>query len=735
MNLTLANDREFIEKLTGIIVENMGDENFGVVELIKKSGLSSDVIRHRLKVLTRKTINQFINEIRLKVALKMLTDEALTVSEVSFKTGFGSPGYFGKCFHDYYGCSPGEIKRKIQFEGIEIDTILNSAKQKPQILKLKESNSGRKIRKKIIITSAGILILILIGYLIFDASINPFSVNLFSLGKKSIAVLPFYSDSHDPENEYFLNGVCEIIRYNLSQISDLDVRSRISVERYRNNSTRLMKQIARELKVKYIVEGSGQKVGDKILIHVQLIKARNDEHLLSENYTKNSEDEFILNSEIVLDLASKIKARITPEEKELIQNVTASRIAAYSMLNKGNDFVNVGKHFSARQREEHFRQAEKYYRNAIINDSLFTDAYIKLGELYYTMRNYDSVIYVANRVLKYDSRNPEAFLLMAQAYSFLHLPAEMETSIKTGLNYNPENPWFYFWLGGLNFGKGELSEGISYLFKTKKMMGSLKSDFNEAELWKINRNTLHIFRCLYDLGFYDEAKKFGEEWLELSVDTMGYYYIEIWSNIINQKFNKANEIIIQNKKNGSKIPGYYIMTGINFFFLGNYSLALENLEKMKEKFLEKGFEAQVQETNSLIGFALLKNGQKDIGNKYLESSASYFLNLMKKDPLINKPDLYYVVTDRLVDLPCFILACSYSALGNIEKALEYLKLFSESVPVSDLQIITYLKYYPMLDNIRNTPEFRSYLNHVETRYAIERKKVEKILRYEEVLVN
>ena len=78
MNLSYANDREFIQRLTGIVVANLGEENFGVEELVSKSGYSSNLIHHRLKTSTKHTPNQFINKIRLQKALELLQETSLT---------------------------------------------------------------------------------------------------------------------------------------------------------------------------------------------------------------------------------------------------------------------------------------------------------------------------------------------------------------------------------------------------------------------------------------------------------------------------------------------------------------------------------------------------------------------------------------------------------------------------------------------------------------------------------
>lgn len=110
----IITDQIFINKLTEIILANLGNEKFGVKELAQESGMSLYRMSRKLHSINKKTVNQFIREVRLQKALEMLKNEEYTGSEVAYKTGFGSPAYFSKCFHDFFGYTPGEVRERIQ---------------------------------------------------------------------------------------------------------------------------------------------------------------------------------------------------------------------------------------------------------------------------------------------------------------------------------------------------------------------------------------------------------------------------------------------------------------------------------------------------------------------------------------------------------------------------------------------------------------------------------------------
>ena len=155
--------------------------------------------------------------------------------------------------------------------------------------------------------------------------------------EKSVAILPFKNDSKDEENTYFINGLMEEVLNNLQKIKDLRVISRTSVEQYRNQ-TKSIPEIAEELGVNYIVEGSAQKYGNAFRLRTQLIMAAKESHLWGESYQKkinDVEDIFMIQSQIAELIAKELKAVITPQEKDLIEKIPTKELEAYDAYLKG----------------------------------------------------------------------------------------------------------------------------------------------------------------------------------------------------------------------------------------------------------------------------------------------------------------------------------------------------------------------------------------------------------------
>ena len=228
---------------------------------------------------------------------------------------------------------------------------------------------------------------------------------------KSIAVLPFKNDSPDNEKMYFINGTMEEILDNLCKIEDLRVVSRNSVEQYRDNP-KPTPEIAVEMNVSYVLEGSGQREGNKIRLTVQLLDAKNDKHIWSESYYREIEDIFDIQNEIAQLVAAEINALITPEEKQLIEKIPTNSITAYDFYQRARQ-----EHLSYQvgyQTRAVIPYVEDLYSKALEHDSTFAEAYVGLAHVYWDKHYWDtyfseefldSVLILANIALSFNSNN------------------------------------------------------------------------------------------------------------------------------------------------------------------------------------------------------------------------------------------------------------------------------------------------------------------------------------------
>jgi TolB-like protein len=155
--------------------------------------------------------------------------------------------------------------------------------------------------------------------------------------EKSIAVLPFENLSDDKQNAFFADGVQDEILTNLAKVADLKVISRTSVAQYKAEAARNLQDIGRALGVAHVLEGSVQRVANKVRVNAQLIDARNDAHLWAQTYTRDLADVFGIQSEIAEAIAQQLQAHLSANEKaQMTKPVTMDPVATIFICEPGS---------------------------------------------------------------------------------------------------------------------------------------------------------------------------------------------------------------------------------------------------------------------------------------------------------------------------------------------------------------------------------------------------------------
>ena len=168
--------------------------------------------------------------------------------------------------------------------------------------------------------------------------------------EKSIAVLPFENLSEDKANAYFADGVQDEILTDLAKVADLKVISRTSVMQYKNLATRNLREIAQQLGVAHVLEGSVQRTGNRVRVSAQLIDARTDMHLWAEHYDRDLADVFGIQSEIAKTIADQLQAKISPSEKAAIEKAPTTDLAAFDLYERAKTLLADGTETSTRGR-------------------------------------------------------------------------------------------------------------------------------------------------------------------------------------------------------------------------------------------------------------------------------------------------------------------------------------------------------------------------------------------------
>ncbi len=199
-----------------------------------------------------------------------------------------------------------------------------------------------------------------------------------SVSTKSIAVLPFENFSEDKAFAFFADGVQDEILTDLAKIADLKVISRTSMMRYKSSADRDLRQIAQQLGVAHVLEGSVQRSANRVRVSAQLIDARNDTHIWADKYDRDLADVFAIQSEIAQKIADQLQAKISPRERLAIEKQPTKDLAAYDLYVRATEAIDAAP--TTQNLKENFLEAISLLEQAIARDPAFFNAYCKLAQ-------------------------------------------------------------------------------------------------------------------------------------------------------------------------------------------------------------------------------------------------------------------------------------------------------------------------------------------------------------------
>jgi TolB-like protein len=197
---------------------------------------------------------------------------------------------------------------------------------------------------------------------------------LANVVEKSIAVLPFENLSSDKENAYFTDGVQDEILTHLAKVAELKVISRTSVMQYKSGVARNLRKIGEELGVAHVLEGSVQRAANKVRVNAQLIDARNDHHEWAENYDRDLADVFAIQSEIAKTIADQLQAKLSPAEKNAIEQRPTSDLKAFDQYSRAKTIMPTG----LKPSDKNLLQAIELLNSAVARDPAFHAAFCEL---------------------------------------------------------------------------------------------------------------------------------------------------------------------------------------------------------------------------------------------------------------------------------------------------------------------------------------------------------------------
>ena len=329
---------------------------------------------------------------------------------------------------------------------------------------------------------------------------------------KSIAVFPFENLSRDPDNAFFTEGVQDEILTRLAKVADLKVIARTSTKKFKSVPENLP-EIAKQLGVANILEGSVQKVGDQVRVNVQLINALTNAHIWAEIYDRKLTDIFAVESDIAETIAAALQAKLTGSEKAMIAAQPTSDTTAYELYHKGRSFWE-------QRSGDNLAKAIAFYEQAIARDPKYAPAYAGLANSYVLLPLYFSVPQreamtkareAALKSLQIDPNLAEAHNALGRILNFDDLDlAGAAREFQRAIELQPNNATAHQWYGnGPLDSLGRFDEAIA---ETKRAV--------ELDPLSSIINTDRAF-SLYFARRYDEALAQAKKTVELDP---GFFY-------------------------------------------------------------------------------------------------------------------------------------------------------------------------------------------------------------------
>jgi TolB-like protein/Tfp pilus assembly protein PilF len=335
--------------------------------------------------------------------------------------------------------------------------------------------------------------------------------------EKSIAVLPFENRSEDKANAYFAEGVQDEILTRLSKIADLKVTSHTSTQHYKSVPENLA-EIAKQLGVAHILEGSVQKSGDTVRVNVQLIKAANNSHVWAETFDRKLTDIFSVESDVAKAIADQLRAHITRQEEQVIAAKPTKNIEAYDAYLRGRYFWNKRTSDGIKHAIEHFQQSIERDPDFALGHAGLADSYIALT--FYNFAAPHETMPKAKesaiKALALDNTLAEAHaslahILMNYDWNWSAAEKEFKRSIELKPDYATAHEWY----------------AIHYLTATGRLEEAVQEMKKALELEPASlvMNTF-MGATLYYAGRYDEAIDQCRRTIEMDPNfTVAHWYL------------------------------------------------------------------------------------------------------------------------------------------------------------------------------------------------------------------
>jgi TolB-like protein/Tfp pilus assembly protein PilF len=535
--------------------------------------------------------------------------------------------------------------------------------------------------------------------------------------EKSIAVLPFDNMGSDPEYAHLGGAFQDEIIMELQKIKSFDrVLSRTSTMQYEENMPAIP-EIAEELDVNFLVEGSIQKHGDQVRIRVQVIRARQEDHIWANEYNDCWENIFTIQDQIAFDVAHELQTVLSPEEIARIEKRPTTSLEANNLYLKGRE--EYIRSFYYGENQGSLGKAKAYFLKALEYDPGFAAAYAGLARVYLEENTYrylvdtthtDSTLILIDQAISIDDELADAYLVRGDYYRTRGDYQQAIRDIKKAIELNPSY-WLAYQILAYLYSDALLEFELAFE-NLQKALQLQKGYMMESILYDIG----HLYRRI---GFFEQAGTYYKKVLELNGDTLGYLarlsITELRMGNYPEHLNLEQQVF---ERDSSLLEHFYM--GDAYRYTGQFEQSLYHYKKSLES---PTIEVEQMLLNSWhrIGYVYWKNGMEDSAYECFNRQ----LEICRTAKATNSN--YYAAGYASYDLAGIDVF-----LGDKEEAYKNLTAFSRREKFASWVVPT-LKSDPLFDSIRDEAEFQQIARDIEAKYQAEHERVRKWLEENDML--
>jgi TolB-like protein/Tfp pilus assembly protein PilF len=509
-------------------------------------------------------------------------------------------------------------------------------------------------------------------------------------------VLPFKNESSDSTNVYLINGLMESTLNNLQKIEDLRVLSRTSSEKYRNTN-KSIPEIAGELEATYFIEGSGQKIGDQIVLNIQLIEGPTDKHMWAKQYRRKATDIFALQQEVAKDIAEEIEVAISPEVKQRIEKIPTENLEAYDSFLKGIDLL-------TKRGDENLEAALVEFQDAIKKDNSFAYAYAYAGITCYYLdffktekTHIEELGNYADKALLYDSKLAESLMAKAMYYLLKKEYNKALPHLVKGLEYNPNSTELIGLLSDFYF---------MYLPNTGKYLEyalkGVQRDVSGDSVSKSYRY-LQLANALAQAGFMDKSLEYLDK--SLKYNPTNPFSPHLRAFVVYAKDKDLHQVkkslLAEFNKDTTRFDILQDIGKVSYY-LKEYDSSYRYYKRFVR--LRETLKLDVyRHENLMIGMVYQKAGDTEKAKAFIEDYHQF------------------IETDQTAYKDLGLMAY-YDYIGDADKALEHLRRFAMQDNIQ-YWIILFIRQEPMPANISKLSESKKLVNEIEAKFWANHEKL------------